>query len=198
MKTSQNGINLIKKFEGCVLKAYKCPAGVWTIGYGHTSGVKEGQKITQTQAEEFLKQDLKEFEGYVNNLKLQLNQNQFDALVSFTYNCGPGNLKMLVRNRTLQQIADALPLYNKSAGVVLNGLVRRRNEERALFLKQDKQDRYKVTASALNIRAGAGTKYKILGVLKKDSLISLSGASNGWGKISDGSGWVSMNYLKKV
>ena len=176
MKTSQKGIDLIKKFEGCVLKAYKCPAGVWTIGYGHTSGVKEGQKITKTKAEELLKEDLKEFEGYVNNLKLTLNQNQFDALVSFTYNCGPGNLKKLVKNRTLQQIADALPLYNKSAGVVLNGLVRRRKEERELFLtKSNASNLYKVTASGLNVRTGPDTKYKILKVIYKNDIMKVLG-----------------------
>ena len=198
MKTSPNGIALIKKFDGCRLTAYKCPAGVWTIGWGHTAGVKEGQKITQEQADKYLVEDLKAFEKYVINLNLPLNQNQFDALVSFTYNCGPGNLKTLVRNRTLQQIADALLLYNKSAGVTLNGLVRRRKEERGLFLKQDGLQKYKVTASALNIRAGASTKYKILGVLKKDAIISLSATSNNWGKLSDKDGWVSMKYLQKI
>ena len=136
MKTSQNGIDLIKKYEGCHLTAYKCPAGVWTIGYGHTSGVKEGMKITREQAEEFLKQDLEKYEKYVlAYVKHPLDQNQFDALVSFTYNCGAGNLKTLVNNRTLEQIADAILLYNKGGGQVLQGLVKRRKEEQALFLK---------------------------------------------------------------
>ena len=134
MKTSDKGIALIKSFEGCVLTAYKCPSGVWTIGYGHTSGVKKGQTITQAQAEEFLKADLVKYENYVKNKKLSLNQNQFDALVSFTYNCGAGNLTTLVKGRTLKQIADALLLYNKSNGKVLAGLKRRREAERALFL----------------------------------------------------------------
>ena len=133
MKTSDKGIALIKSFEGCVLSAYKCPSGVWTIGYGHTSGVKQGQTITQAQAEEFLKADLVKYENYVKNKRLSLNQNQFDALVSFTYNCGAGNLTKLVKGRTLKQIADALLLYNKSNGKVLAGLVRRRKAERALF-----------------------------------------------------------------
>lgn len=196
MRTSQNGIDLIKKFEGCKLQSYKCPAGALTIGFGHTgSDVKNGMKITQEQADEYLKQDLKRFERAVNNLNLPLNQNQFDALVSFTYNCGPGNLKTLVKNRSLAQIADALLLYNKSNGVVLNGLVKRRKAEQNLFLKQNIKQKYNVRASALNIRAGAGVKYKIIGVLKKDTVISLSTASNGWGKLSDDSGWVSMAYL---
>ena len=136
MKTSNKGISFIKSFESCHLTAYKCPSGVWTIGYGHTSGVKEGQSITQTQADAFLEEDLAKFEKYVINTGLVLNQNQFDALVSFTYNCGNGNLKKLIKNRTLAEIAEALLLYNKSNGKVLTGLVRRREAERELFLAE--------------------------------------------------------------
>lgn len=83
-----------------------------------------------------LKSDLAKYEKYVTeNVSIPLNENQFSALVSFCYNCGVGNLKKLVKNRTTDQIADALLLYNKAAGKVLKGLVRRRNEERELFLK---------------------------------------------------------------
>ncbi|MCM1220239.1 MAG: lysozyme, partial [Lachnospiraceae bacterium] len=136
---SQNGLNLIKKFEGCRLTAYKCPAGVWTIGYGHTGDVKSGQTITQKQADDLLYSDCQKFVGYVNNksyvpLTDQLNQNQFDALVSFAFNCGQGNLKTLCANRTLAEIAEKMTLYNKGGGKVLAGLVRRRAEEQALFL----------------------------------------------------------------
>lgn len=136
MRTSQNGIDLIKKYEGCHLTAYKCPSGVWTIGYGHTDGVKEGMKISQQQADSFLSQDLQKYEQYVElNCKFNLSQNQFDALVSFTYNCGVGNLKTLIKNRTPEQIADAILLYNKGGGQVLQGLVKRRIDEQALFLR---------------------------------------------------------------
>ena len=134
MKISQVGIDLIKSFEGCVLTAYLCPSNVWTIGYGHTSGVYQGQAITKEQAEQYLKEDIVRYENYVNNTGLSLNQNQFDALVSFTYNCGNGNLKKLIENRSLAEIADAILLYNKSRGTVLKGLVRRREAERKLFL----------------------------------------------------------------
>ena len=94
------GIALIKRFEGCRLTAYKCSAGVWTIGYGHTSGVHSGQAITQAQADALLWQDLEKFEWYVNStayvpITAQLNENQFAALVSFAFNCGQGNLKRL-------------------------------------------------------------------------------------------------------
>lgn len=135
MKTSKRGIDLIKSFEGCRLTAYRCPAGVWTIGYGHTAGVVPGQVITQSNAIDFLAADLIKYETAVTkNVKLPLNQAQFDALVSFTYNCGAGNFAKLIKNRNYAQIADALLLYNKGGGKVLAGLTRRRKAERELFL----------------------------------------------------------------
>lgn len=136
MKTSQKGINLIKKYEGCVLTAYKCPAGVYTIGYGHTEGVYPGQKITREEAESFLKKDLKRFEDNVNyyNKKYNFNQNQFDALVSFAYNIG--SIDQLTQNgtRSKYQIADMMLEYIKAGGTVLPGLINRRREERQLFI----------------------------------------------------------------
>ena len=137
MTTSSKGVSLIKSFEGCRLKAYKCPAGVWTIGYGHTAGVKEGDCITQEQADEYLRNDLAKYEKAVLNYDAiyHFNQNQFDALVSFTYNCGVGNLKNLTQNgkRTLAQISEKILLYNKAGGVVLRGLQRRRAAEKEIF-----------------------------------------------------------------
>ena len=141
MKTSDVGIELIKKYEGCVLKAYKCPSGVWTIGYGHTNGVKSGMQITKTQALDYLKQDLSTFENVVTNyVKVPLNQNQFDALVSFSFNCGTGALKTSTLLQKLNSsdyngAANEFLKWNKSNGKVLNGLVRRRQEEKELFLK---------------------------------------------------------------
>lgn len=138
MTTSTNGINLIKQFEGCRLTAYKPVAAeqYYTIGYGHYGAdVTAGMTITQAQADAYLKSDLAKYEKSVNALGLTLTQNQFDALVSFTYNCGAGNLKKLVNNRTLTEIADALLLYNKGSGQVLAGLTKRRKAERELFLK---------------------------------------------------------------
>lgn len=138
MKTSKNGIELIKKFEGCRLTAYKpvITEKYWTIGYGHYGAdVKQGMRITHAQAEAYLIADLAKFETSVNALSLTLTQNQFDALVSFTYNCGAGNLKKLVAGRNLREIADALLLYNKAGGKELKGLTKRRKEERTLFLK---------------------------------------------------------------
>ena len=142
MKTSNNGINLIKEFEGCKLTAYKCPAGVWTIGYGHTKNVKQGMKITNEHATNLLKDDLKTYEGYVNKyVKVKLNQNQFDALVSFTFNCGGGALKSSTLLKKLNKgdytgAANELLRWNKAGGKVLAGLTRRRKAEKTLFLKQ--------------------------------------------------------------
>ena len=139
-KIGQAGLALIKQYEGCRLAAYRCAAGVWTIGYGHTAGVHSGMTITQARADAYLQQDIAKFEGYVNNpayvpITEQLNQNQFDALVSFAFNLGAGNLRKLCKGRTAAQIARAMPSYNKAAGKVLAGLTRRRKAEQALFNK---------------------------------------------------------------
>lgn len=141
MKTSKKGIDLIKQFEGCRLKAYKPVAAekYYTIGWGHYGpDVAANMSISQKQADDMLVEDLKKYESYVSNTGLILNQNQFDALVSFTYNCGAGNLSVLIKNRTLTQIADAMLLYNKGADKkVLAGLEKRRKLERDLFLSTD-------------------------------------------------------------
>lgn len=141
MSISDRGVELIAKYEGCRLEAYKCPAGVWTIGYGHTEGVSQGDKLPSLEAaKELLKKDLEKYGGYVNNcvnkglISFPLNQNQFDALTSFCYNCGNGNLQKLVSGRDAATVAEKLLLYNKGGGKVLTGLVRRRGEERELFL----------------------------------------------------------------
>ena len=139
MKTSQRGVELIKSFEGCRYKAYKAVSSekYWTIGYGHYGpDVTEGMYITPEEATLLLKKDLAKFERHVSEIKLPLNQNQFDALVSFTYNCGPKNLHKLVLGRTISQIADAMLLYCKAGGKELKGLKRRRAVERDLFLKE--------------------------------------------------------------
>lgn len=140
MKTSQKGIDLIKKFEGCRLEAYRCPAGVWTIGYGHTKGVKDGMKISQAQAEEFLREDLRIFEKAVEScVKAPLSQNQFDALVSFCYNCGAEALRTSTLLKLLNEgkyfeAGEQFLRWNKAGGKVLAGLTRRREEERGMFL----------------------------------------------------------------
>lgn len=139
MHVSQQGLDLIKSFEGLRLSAYKCPADVWTIGYGTTAGVKEGQIITKKRAEELLRDDVARFEQQVNRMvNVPLTQGQFDALVSFTYNLGAANLS----NSTLLRLLNAglyddaalqFSRWNKAGGQVLPGLTRRRAAERALF-----------------------------------------------------------------
>ena len=140
-KIGQAGLNLIKQFEGCRLTAYQCSAGVWTIGHGHTAGVYKGMKITQAQADAFLKQDIAKFEKYINNPSYvpftdKLNQNQFDALVSFAFNLGQGNVKKLCIGRVMNQIPSAMQQYCKAAGKTLPGLQRRRKAEAALYNKK--------------------------------------------------------------
>lgn len=134
MRTSNQGIDLIKSFEGCRLKSYQDSVGVWTIGYGHTSGVKPGMEISQIEAEQYLRQDLIIFEGYVNGLGRTLQQWEFDALVSFSYNCGKGNLKKLTDGRSIAEIGANICKYNKAGGKVLPGLTRRRQAEKAMLL----------------------------------------------------------------
>lgn len=137
MKISNAGLAIIKKYEGVRLSAYKDAAGIWTIGYGHTKGVKAGMRITQAQADAFLKQDCVAAEKNVSKFdgKYHWNQNQFDAMVSFAFNVG--SIDQLTANgtRTIQQISSKITAYNKAGGKVLGGLVRRRREEKALFDK---------------------------------------------------------------
>ena len=147
MKTSSNGTALIREFEGFVASAYLCPAKVWTIGIGTTvypngTKVKKGDKCTQAQALEYLQHDLKSFEKTVNDsVKVPLSQNQFDALVSLSYNIGSGAFKNSTLLKKLNAkdyvgAADQFHVWNKGGGKVLKGLVRRRDAERALFLKK--------------------------------------------------------------
>lgn len=137
MIISNKGLDLIKQFEGCRLKAYKDPAGVWTIGWGHTKGVKAGDEITQEQADKLLRDDLAVYETKVDKYdnKYHWNQNQFDALVSFAYNIG--SIDQLTSNgrRSIKTISDKILEYNKAGGKTLEGLVRRRKAEKELFDK---------------------------------------------------------------
>lgn len=139
MKTSLIGIALIKSFESLRLEAYKCPAGVWTIGYGHTAGVKPSDHIDGIRAEYLLAEDLKGFETVVSRECPSINQNQFDALVSFTFNCGTGSflkstlLKCVKANPANLNIRREFERWNKSGGMVLAGLIRRRKAEADLY-----------------------------------------------------------------
>lgn len=138
--TSQAGIDLITSFEGCRLTAYQDSVGVWTIGYGHTSGVYQGMTITEEEAIAFLRQDLKTAENAVNNnVTYGINQSQFDALVSFTFNVGTGNFSSstLLKKLNAGDVNGAADEFDKwiyAGGQVLEGLVRRRAAEKQMFL----------------------------------------------------------------
>jgi len=146
VKTSQEGIDLIKHFEGCETKAYQCSANVWTVGYGHTQGVREGDEITENKAEYLLSEDLEHFEDYVDRLvEVRLNQDQFDALVSWTFNLGPTNLGESTLLKKLNEghyheVPTEMARWNRSGGEVLEGLKRRRNAEGLLWQGLDWKD----------------------------------------------------------
>jgi GH24 family phage-related lysozyme (muramidase) len=147
MKISAAGIELLKQFEGCRLTAYQDSVGVWTIGFGTTAGVKEGQTISQVKAEEYLRFDLAIFEKAVTeSLKVPVNQNQFDALVSFTYNVGvsafrSSTLLNLINEKTDKKVVAAeFSKWVKAGNQTLPGLVSRRKAESELFLKGTKND----------------------------------------------------------
>jgi len=139
MNISQEGLSLIKKFEGCELEAYKCAAGVWTKGYGSTKNVKEGDTLTQEEADELLLHEMDEYEGYIkDNVTSDLDQNQFDALVSWVFNLGPSNLKAstmlkVVNAGDMKEVPAQIKRWNKANGKTLQGLIRRREAEALLF-----------------------------------------------------------------
>ena len=138
--TSQRGIDLIKRWEGFRDRAYLCPGNVWTIGYGHTKNVYQGMCISKEQAEQLLREDLKHFEASVIQLvTVKLNQAQFDALVSFTFNVGvyafkKSTLLRLVNQENFLEAANQFDRWVNANGKKLPGLVKRREEEKQLFL----------------------------------------------------------------
>lgn len=147
MKTSKRGIELIKKYEALKLTAYRCPAGLLTIGYGHTKTVKPGMTINREMAEILLEQDLTDVENAIKRLvKVSLTQNQFDALASFIFNVGEAKfskstlLKYINENKILQAGEEFMKWTKarQSGGLKeLPGLVKRRAEEKVLFLKKE-------------------------------------------------------------
>lgn len=136
MNVSEKGINLIKEFEGGpYLNAYRDPIGIWTIGWGHTSGVYGGMSITREKADQFLREDLATYVTHVNryNEMYHFNQNQFDALVSFAFNIGSIGQLTDYGRRSIATISEKILLYTKAGGTELPGLVRRRQAEKELF-----------------------------------------------------------------
>ena len=132
MRASATLIAAIKKFEACALTAYQDSVGVWTIGYGHTAGVKRGDKITQYQAEQFLKEDLAKFEAITNKVKGLSTQGRYDAVLDFIYNCGPANFnastlrKYIEGGKKTWEIQEQFLRWVNASGKKLGGLVTRR------------------------------------------------------------------------
>ena len=142
MNVSQNCVELIKHFEGFEDTAYLCPANVRTIGYGRTRNVKEGDRITEAQAERDLLEELEEFKHQVlHSVKVELTQNELDALTSWTYNLGVGNLKSSTLLKKLNagskdEVPAEMLRWNKAGGKVLAGLTKRREAEAELWAKE--------------------------------------------------------------
>ncbi len=141
MKTSKAGISLIKQFESFSARPYLCPANIWTIGYGHTRGVsKDMAPITEAEACDLLAEDLAGFEAQVEtSVTRKLDQHQFDALVSFVFNVGAGaflqsTMLKMINDGNLNGAANQFLRWTKAGGKVLNGLVKRRAAERAMFV----------------------------------------------------------------
>ena len=140
MTTSRKGLQLIKDFEGLRLGSYKCPAGVWTIGYGHTKGVKQGQVIDQMRADDMLIEDIAPIERLLNSIGINFRQEQFDALVSWIFNLGQGSfknstiLKRIMDNADDTEIADQIIRWVYASGKILTGLKKRRIAEANMFL----------------------------------------------------------------
>lgn len=207
MTTGKAGLDLIKSFEGLRLTAYKAvPTEVWwTIGYGHYAPeVKKGQVITEAKAEAYLRQDLATAEKAVNGLNKKLTQNQFDALVSFAFNCGAGSLNTLCKNRALPQIADAMLLYNKAGGNVLAGLTRRRNAERDLFLS-GAEIAPAASSGTHAVSASGGLRMRAQASTSADTLLTIPDGTKVtpirfWAEVEYNGrrGYVAADYLKEV
>lgn len=137
---SKRGLQLIKKFEGLRLVAYKDGGGVWTVGYGHTSNVLAGMQITEAQAEGFLRLDIHGAEYAIRrHVEVPLSQNEYDALVSFVFNVGAtqfatSTLLSLLNDLDYNDAAEQLPRWCHDNGIVVQGLLNRRRDERLMFL----------------------------------------------------------------
>lgn len=196
MHINNEGLSIIKESEGLRIKAYKCPAGVWTIGYGHTGkDVKKGMVITEEKATELLKSDIARFEKNVSsyNKIYDFTNNEFSALVSFAYNIG--SIAGLTRNgtRTKEQIANKMLEYCYSRGEKLIGLYNRRRKERGLFLK--KENEYIVTGSGVRIRSGNSLDSGIITIVDKGTKVTVEEKSGDFYKIS---AYISKKYLREI
>lgn len=198
MTISDEGLSLIKQFEGCVLKVYLDPVGIKTAGVGHTgadvNAMAAGTKITQAQADAWLRSDVKKAEANVASFDhiYHWTQNQYDALVSFAFNCGSINQLCSNGKRSIAEISAKITAYNKAGGKVLAGLTRRRKAEKALFDRaSDKQTATAEKRQETNVEAYTkGGTYTLAcnlyvrdaaaGNKKKYSALSADGKAHGY------------------
>lgn len=196
MHINNEGLSIIKESEGLSLKAYKCPAGVWTIGYGHTGrDVKKGMVITEEKATDLLRSDIARFErdvSYYNKI-YKFTSNEFSALVSFAYNIGSIAGLTKAGTRSKEQIANKMLEYCYASGKKLNGLYTRRQKERSLFLK--KGNEYKVTGDFVRIRSGNSLDFGIITTVNKGTKVNVEEKSGEFYKIS---AYISKKYLKEI
>lgn len=196
MHINNEGLLIIKESEGLSLKAHKCPAGVWTIGYGHTGrDVKKGMVITEEKATELLKSDIARFEKHVSayNKIYNFTSNEFSALVSFAFNLGSINGLTKNGTRTKQQIANKMLEYCYAGGKMLNGLYTRRQKERKLFLK--KSNEYEVTGNLVRIRSGNTLESGIITTVDTGAKVTVEEKNGDFYKIS---AYISKEYLRRI
>lgn len=203
MEIANEVIEKIKEFEGLRLESYRCASGVWTIGFGHTKDVKSGMKITRQKAVELLRADLEEVKKKVdanlNLRKLEVNHYQYSALCSFTFNCGSTSLARLTKDRTVDQIGQAILLYNKSNGTVLQGLVNRRQWESDYFFRQEKIDlafSNFLFKTKPNYRVRKTANGSIIGSTKDGEYVQIKSITENW--VETDKGWLHIDafYFK--
>lgn len=221
---NQNGLNLVKHFEGLYQKAYLCPAKVWTIGYGHTKDVSEGDVITEKEAENLLCDDMQYSADAVTRIiNVPLNDNQFAALVSFTFNCGEGALASStlckkLNNGDYASVPSELNRWVKAGGKTLQGLVKRRAAEGDLWLLETASQHpsqmpqqpdvvedlpsFIVKAkSGLRMRSGPGLEFDVIDLIEYETELTIGKSAGDWVEVDldrDGSidGWVYKSFLK--
>lgn len=196
MYINNDGLSIIKECEGLSLKAYKCPSGVWTIGYGHTGkDVKKGMVITEEKATDLLRSDIARFERNVSYYDkiYKFTSNEFSALVSFAYNIGSIAGLTKAGTRSKEQIANKMLEYCYANGKKLNGLYTRRQKERRLFLK--KGNEYEVIGDCVRIRSGNSLDSGIITMVNKGTKVTIEEKSGEFYKIS---AYISKKYLKEI
>ena len=221
MHISKNGLDIIKKYEGFYSKAYYCPGGVLTIGYGTTNAdskvlgytINTNSTITKEKALEFLKKSIaNKYEPNVNKymFKYSFNQNQYDALVSFCYNIGSIDQLVSGGKKSIKNIGEDMLLYDHANGKKLKGLTKRRQEESKLFCTPvasscinstnntgKSTTKYSVTSDGLNVRSGPSTEYKVINQLTKGKTVNIAECKGSWGRLANTNNWINLKYTKK-